>query len=177
MPPLRSGLGSAAAGNPQNEAMTELAWWFLNFANLRNAIMHGHELTHEDWLHQNRPHIDLGDWWLRQAIKETVARDDHGDVREDPIWRDAIIGTREMMRNAQVDEESQSERRHSPVAGRCRFRVNRAVRVEPRSRSEPAVTPRWPLTARQRGVRNAEREGPEPPVARISGVRSAVSSR
>ena len=94
------------AGNPQNEAMTELAWWFLNFANLRNAIMHGHELTQEDWLHENRPHIDLGDWWLRQAIKETVARDGHGDVREDPIWRDAIIGTREMMRNARADEES-----------------------------------------------------------------------
>jgi hypothetical protein len=100
---------TSRAGNPQSEAMTDLAWWFLKFADLRNAIMHGRELTHGDWLHEdNRPHIDLGDWWLRQAIKETVARDGHGDVREDPIWRDALIRTRKMtqaLENAEADQE------------------------------------------------------------------------
>jgi hypothetical protein len=32
--------------------------------------------------HDNVRHIDLGEWYLRQAIKHTVANDGHTDILE-----------------------------------------------------------------------------------------------
>lgn len=70
--------------------MTDLGWWFTRFSFLRNDLMHGRIPTDEAWLFDGKHHVDLGEWWLRQAIKETVARDGHEDIREDPIWREAL---------------------------------------------------------------------------------------
>jgi hypothetical protein len=62
--------------------LTDLAWWFLQFSFLRNALMHGDAPTEEDWAHDGVSHVDLGELRLGQAIKETVARDGHPDLRK-----------------------------------------------------------------------------------------------
>jgi hypothetical protein len=74
--------------------MTDLAWWFTRFSFLRNQLMHGDAPTREAWSFDGSHQVGLSEWWLRQAVKETVALDGHGDIRDDPIWRDAFRSLR-----------------------------------------------------------------------------------
>jgi hypothetical protein len=66
-----------------------VAWWCVRFSFLRNALMYGSPVAADDWLHGGDAvsHIDLGDWYLRQAIKHTVAADGHASIRETPLYR------------------------------------------------------------------------------------------
>jgi hypothetical protein len=80
------------------DEMTDLGWWFTRFSFLRNDLMHGRIPSEQAWIFDGRRHVDLGEWWLRQAIKETIAREGHGDVREDPVWRDALRSAAKFLR-------------------------------------------------------------------------------
>jgi hypothetical protein len=97
--PVRSRHWTTLRGAPASAEMTDLAWWFTQFSFLRNELMHGSRPSLDSWLYEGAHQVDLGEWWLRQAIKETIARDGHADIREDPIWRDAFRGLRELTRS------------------------------------------------------------------------------
>ena len=75
-------------GTETKQELTDLAWWFVRFSLLRNALMHGDAPTEGDWAHEGALHVDLGESWLGQAIKETVARDGHPDLRKPLKQRD-----------------------------------------------------------------------------------------
>lgn len=72
------------------EKLGDVAWWCVKFSFLRNALMHGDSLDRKQWLHDGVSHIDLGEWYLRQAIKHTVAKDGHASILEDSLWRKAL---------------------------------------------------------------------------------------
>ena len=61
------------AGKQQTAELSDLGWWFMQFAFLRNAIMHGEEVPETMFEHNGRPHVWLGESRLRQAIKARVA--------------------------------------------------------------------------------------------------------
>ena len=84
-------------GKVSTAEVSDLGWWFMRFAFLRNDLMHGRSPTNEAWRHDGKHHTDLGEWWLRQTIKETIARNGHEDVREDPLWREAFRGAFEYL--------------------------------------------------------------------------------
>lgn len=86
------------SGNHVSENLTEIGWWFVEFSFLRNALMHGRSPAPGDWAHNNTRHIDLGDWYLRQAIKHTVANNGHPDILEELVWRDALRAADKMLR-------------------------------------------------------------------------------
>ena len=71
----------------------DVAWWCVRFSFLRNKLMHGSPVVREDWAHDDVMHVDLGDWYLRQAIKQTVANDGHPGILQDLIWRRALAAT------------------------------------------------------------------------------------
>jgi hypothetical protein len=81
-------------GTQRNEQMTDLAWWFMQFSFLRNELMHGSAPAAEAWVFDGAYQVDLSEWWLRQAVKETIASDGHEDIRDDPIWREAFRSLR-----------------------------------------------------------------------------------
>lgn len=54
---------------------------------------------HEQWLRDGVSHIDLGEWYLRQAIKHTVANDGHASILEHLLWRKALAAI--LSRNSQ----------------------------------------------------------------------------
>lgn len=60
-------------GRPRGAELSDLAWWFMQFAFLRNAIVHGDEVRAEMFEHDGRPQVWLGESRLRQAIKTLVA--------------------------------------------------------------------------------------------------------
>jgi hypothetical protein len=86
------------AGNPASAMLSDVAWWFKRFSFLRNDLMHGRSPDREAWWHDGSSHTDLGEWYLRQAIKHAVANDGHGDILDELVWRDALRATREWQR-------------------------------------------------------------------------------
>lgn len=102
--PIRHRKWTSIAGNPRSANMRDAAWWFMSFSFLRNALMHGREPENDEWLHDDRWQTDLGEWYLRQAIKHTVANDGHPDILEELVWRDAVRGAREMLRARETHE-------------------------------------------------------------------------
>jgi hypothetical protein len=60
-------------GKEQTAELSDLGWWFMQFAFLRNAIMHGDEVPDTRFEHNGRPHVWLGEYRLRAAIKARVA--------------------------------------------------------------------------------------------------------
>lgn len=79
-------------GAPRHADLGAVAWWCVQFSFLRNKLMHGSPVEAEDWFHGEGQwsQIDLGDWYLRQAIKHTVYRDGHPEILHDPSWRRAL---------------------------------------------------------------------------------------
>jgi hypothetical protein len=61
------------SGAEQTAELSDLGWWFMQFAFLRNAIMHGDEVQDTRFEHSGRPHVWLGESRLRAAIKARVA--------------------------------------------------------------------------------------------------------
>jgi hypothetical protein len=45
-----------------------------------------------------RVHTDLGEWYLRQAVKHTVTNDGHPDIRDPLLWRSTLRNSREWWR-------------------------------------------------------------------------------
>jgi hypothetical protein len=74
-------------GQPREEAMSDLEWWFTRFTFLRNTIIHGERPTAAQLRHGRNWHLWIAEYRLRQAIKETVARHGHPLVRLDPLDR------------------------------------------------------------------------------------------
>jgi hypothetical protein len=79
-------------GAPRHADLGDVAWWCVRFSFLRNKLMHGSQVMAEDWFHgeDQWSQIDLGDWYLRQAIKYTVYNDGHPEILHDPVWRRAF---------------------------------------------------------------------------------------
>src|SRR5262249_16944783 len=68
--------------------ITDLGWWYVQFAQLRNAILHGDDLAATDYLDdQGRPHKWVAEETLRRAITETLARAGWPDLRIDRALR------------------------------------------------------------------------------------------
>jgi hypothetical protein len=62
-------------GPKQPVPLTEMEWWFVCFAHLRNAVAHGDVIAREDWLHEDgNRHVWHADDVLRRAVKRTVVR-------------------------------------------------------------------------------------------------------
>ena len=94
---------NSRSGAPQTEQLSDVSWWCVQFSFLRNKLMHGTAPNPGDWVHDGRSHIDLGEWYLREAIKHTVASDGHARVLENRLWRaalDAIVKRNQAMSEA-----------------------------------------------------------------------------
>lgn len=69
-------------GRPVDDEISDLAWWYVQFAQLRNAILHGDPITsehHHDDL--GRAHLWAAEETLRKAIREAVAAAGWPDLR------------------------------------------------------------------------------------------------
>jgi hypothetical protein len=75
------------AGEMTTKLLSEVAWWSLEFSFLRNKLMHGDVVGRDDWFHNDLSHVDLADWYLRQAVKHTVAADGHAGVLNSMLHR------------------------------------------------------------------------------------------
>lgn len=70
------------------DEITDLEWWFVQFAQLRNATLHGDEISDQDRVDdQNRPHKWVAEETLRAAIRETVAKAGNEHLRLTPLAR------------------------------------------------------------------------------------------
>lgn len=67
--------------------MTDLEWWFTRFTFLRNAVTHGRQPMPRDLRHGRHWHLWIGEYRMRQVIKEVVARHGHPLVRVDGLDR------------------------------------------------------------------------------------------
>jgi hypothetical protein len=74
-------------GNPLQEVMSDLEWWFTRFTRLRNDIAPGREPSRRALQHGRNFQLWIAEYRLRQAIKEVVARNGHPLVRLDPFDR------------------------------------------------------------------------------------------
>jgi hypothetical protein len=83
------------ANNHRSANLAEISWWFMEFSLLRNQLMHGRTPGTEVWAHDERSQVDLGEWYLRQAIKRVVANDGHPDIVETPLFRELVRAARE----------------------------------------------------------------------------------
>lgn len=78
----------------REDNLTDLQWWFVQFAHLRHLLMHGGRPDEGVWTHEGVPHVDLGEWWLRQAIKRTIVNYGHEDVQLEPLEREVMRASR-----------------------------------------------------------------------------------
>lgn len=62
-------------GGAVTAELTAIEWWFQSFSELRNTIIHGNKVEAGSWLHDGVHHVDLGEWYLREAIKARMIRD------------------------------------------------------------------------------------------------------
>lgn len=76
------------AGREQSAELTDVAWWFQQFAFVRNAIMHGDIVPAPALEHEDRPHVWVGESRLRDAIKRTVAAEGHPHLLVDRATRE-----------------------------------------------------------------------------------------
>jgi hypothetical protein len=63
--------------------LSDLEWWFTQFAFLRNKIAHGDPVEQDDVDHGGHSHLWLADARLRQAMIETIARGGYPELRLD----------------------------------------------------------------------------------------------
>jgi hypothetical protein len=107
--PIRHRKWTSRAGNPKSANMRDVAWWFMEFCFLRNDLMHGGSPAQSHWIHDGAVHTDLGEWWLRQAIKQTVANDGHPEILDDLLWRDAHRAARDFLQSQQTEDDDEDE--------------------------------------------------------------------
>lgn len=81
-------LWTTRRGRPIENAVSDLAWWYVQFAQLRNAILHGDPITsehHHDDL--GRAHLWVAEETFRRAIRETVAAAGWPELRSEITTR------------------------------------------------------------------------------------------
>jgi hypothetical protein len=105
------------AGKPTSAELTDVAWWFTRFSFLRNDLMHGRSTGQPEWLHGDLYQTDLGEWYLREAIKHTVANDGHPAVVENLRWRTVERDARELLKRYREEPPEPGSSRCSPPAG------------------------------------------------------------
>ena len=103
---IRSRTWLSVEGNQRSANLRDVGWWFVEFSILRNKLMHGRSAGQENWIHDGRSHTDLGEWYLRQAIKHTVANDGHPDILDELLWREAARDAHEWLRAHSDDAET-----------------------------------------------------------------------
>jgi hypothetical protein len=103
-PPLERKWQSLDGSRTRTKELGEVAWWCVRFSFLRNKLMHGAPVIREDWAHDDLLHVDLADWYLRQAIKHTVANDGHAEILQELIWRKAFAELLERHEAASEDD-------------------------------------------------------------------------
>ena len=103
---IRNRTWLSVEGNQRSANLRDVGWWFVEFSILRNKLMHGRSPGQENWIHDGRSHIDLGEWYLRQAIKHTVANDGHPDILDELLWREAAREAHEWLRAHSDDAET-----------------------------------------------------------------------
>jgi hypothetical protein len=74
-------------GRERSEEMTDLGWWFTSFSFLRNAIMHGSDISDADYLHDDQRHLWDAERTLREAIKHLVANFTTDTILMSPLER------------------------------------------------------------------------------------------
>jgi hypothetical protein len=74
-------------GNPQTAALTDLAWWFQQFAFLRNAIAHGGDIDPDRYTWDGVSHLLHAETRLREVVREIVTRNGNEDLRLTPRQR------------------------------------------------------------------------------------------
>lgn len=80
---------TSRAGHPQTAELTAVAWWFQQFAFLRNALAHGHLIAAQRYVHEDVSHVLLAELRLRLATREFVTQDGNEDLRHTPTLRAA----------------------------------------------------------------------------------------
>lgn len=70
----------ARSGKDASADLTALAWWFQNFAFLRNKVVHGNPIDAEDFYWEGTLHLWRADAALRQSIKQMVIDAGHPDL-------------------------------------------------------------------------------------------------
>jgi hypothetical protein len=96
-------------GQRRQDSLTDLEWWFINFAQLRNKIAHGGDIPDADYLFEDGvPHHWHAEWQLRQAIKQLVANAGHEDVLLD-VWDRAMQAARPLLEEAIEQDASEDD--------------------------------------------------------------------
>jgi hypothetical protein len=68
--------------------LTDLEWWFQDYALLRNKIAHGDEIAEGDWAFEGGTrHLHKADEVLRRAIKRTVVKALDEPLLETSLWQ------------------------------------------------------------------------------------------
>jgi hypothetical protein len=67
--------------------LTDVAWWFQMFAQLRNKIAHGGALVGDDFIFEGVPHVWRAEWVLRRVFKQILVNRGHDDVVLDDFDR------------------------------------------------------------------------------------------
>jgi hypothetical protein len=96
---------SSITGDERSANLREIPWWFMEFSFLRNDLMHGRAPGKEKWVRDDRSQTDLGEWYLRQAIKHTVATDGHPDILDQLLWRNAHRAALDLLRAKQTEHD------------------------------------------------------------------------
>lgn len=81
---------TSRTGQPKSAELTDLGWWFQQFAFLRNALAHGHVIEEARYVHDGVSHVLLAELRLRQAIREVVTQDGNEELRHPPTLRAAF---------------------------------------------------------------------------------------
>jgi hypothetical protein len=71
-PPRSARSWLSLTNQPQIAELSDVEWWFMQFAFLRNAIMHGDAVAPEMFEHEGRAHVWSGEAWLRKAIRASL---------------------------------------------------------------------------------------------------------
>jgi hypothetical protein len=81
---------TSRTGSLKIAELTDLGWWFQQFAFLRNALAHGHVIEEARYVHDGVSHVLLAALRLRQAIREVVTQDGNEELRHPPSLRAAF---------------------------------------------------------------------------------------
>ncbi len=87
----------------RHSELTELGWWMANFTELRDAELHGDDVTPEQWKFRGEPHFWIGESVLRRAIKQVAINAGHPGLELDPLGRAILEATREHLAAADRD--------------------------------------------------------------------------
>lgn len=88
-------------GRPKSKELSDLRWWFVRFAHLRNAIMHGNSIPPAAYVHDGQHFLPTADEYFRKALRATIVAAGFPEMAAGPT---APLGarTREARREFEV---------------------------------------------------------------------------